>query len=192
MWSYIPRIEAMRDYERAHPSVDKNSLVGWDPCSEQRLTHSEQFLYLVELPTGILIGPEGTSTACTHGIFSPILHRLGDRISIRTGWIFTDVLLAGGIWIQWYLIGIWLQRLEKNRKPTLRWRVPVFVISICGLAMTMSGALNYSKLQDEVSVFSALTALLCWLTLLVMFLIIGIAFAFQRLVPATSKNSHIA
>jgi hypothetical protein len=121
-----------------------------------------------------VIGPEGTSTACSHGVLSLILHKFGDEISIKDGWILSDFLLAAGICIQWYWMGIWLQFLAKNRKPVLKWIVPIFVIFICGLIITVCEFLNYSNLQDGIIALAGLAALLCWLTLFAMFLITAI------------------
>ncbi len=179
-WKYIPLAQAVQDQERAHPQTSESTSKEWNPCYEHHASRGQRLLYSVEFPTGMLIGPDGTSDGCSAGAMTPLLHKLGDQMRIKTGWIFTDFLLAGSIWVQWYLVGVW-QFLEKRKRLSRKWEVPVALLTACGLLMTIYNLFHYSQLQDLIIALASLVAFICWAVLLVMFLIKGIAETGDRL-----------
>ncbi len=179
-WKYIPLAQAVQDQERAHLPTSESSSDEWNPCYEHHASRGQRLLYSVELPTGMLLGPDGTSDGCSPGALTPVLRKLGNQMRIKTGWIFTDFLLASGVWVQWYLIGVWLQFLGKRERVSRKWEIPVAVITACSLLMTIYNLVHYSQLQDLIIALASLTAFLCWIVLLLMFAIKGIAEAMDR------------
>lgn len=180
-WQYIPHIQKLRDEYAVHPSRNEDLYSGFDPCYEHRLNTEERFLYVVELPTGLIIGPDGTSDNCDPGALSRVLHVLGNHISVKAGWIFTDCILAIGIWIQWYLIGYWLDFLKNADRHVFRWVIPAVVITACGAAMAISEFCDAS-LSIPVDLITSLLAFFAWCVFIVMFTRVFLKkiFAFRR------------
>ena len=55
-WKYIPRLQRIEDYDKAHPPDPRasDSSIGWDPYYEYRPSTAVKAIYTVEFPAALL------------------------------------------------------------------------------------------------------------------------------------------
>ncbi len=176
VWKYIPRMERLRDAERA-----RGEQFDWYwNCYEYHPPMTVRFLIYIEAPAGWLIGPSGAFQGCIPGALSPVLHRLGDRLSVKEGFMVTDLLLLTVISIQWFLVGYWLNSVRSDGKTRLRVLAPTIVISVCGLFVAMV-CFSARERYEVVSLILCFTALVFWQVLLMVLGVDVATFTFRRI-----------
>jgi len=188
-WRYIPRIQAVEDFEKTAPppALHSGPMIGWNPCYEYRPSTADKFIFLVEFPAGILIPPHGASD-CNPTVLRPILQKLKDRIRLETRVVILDCLLIFGIAAQWAFVGRLLERLRR-RAHLRRWIIPVVTITIAGSVVAASSLVN-SRSWELGAAILALIAFLAWVVLLLMFVVTAVRWAirFGRKASATEQN----
>jgi amino acid transporter len=189
-WRYIPRIQAIEDFEKTAPPLPLHSgpMIGWNPCYEYRPSTADKFIFLVEFPAGTLIPPHGASD-CNPTVLRPILQKLKNRIRLETRVVILDSLLIFGIAVQWGLVGRWLERLRRRRAHLRLWIMPVVTITIAGSVVAASSLVNWRPWEIGAAIL-ALIAFLAWVVLLLMFVVTAVRWSirFGRKAGATEQN----
>jgi len=177
IWRQIPRIQATEDFERTGPPPIFHSgpMIAWNPCYEYRASTADRFIFFVEFPAGMLIAPHGAS-ACNPTLLQTILLKLERWMRLKTRIVLLDCLLILGIAGQWWLVERWIDRLREWRKHARRWIVPVATIATSGIVVA-AAAFGSSRPWELVAAILSLTALLAWLTLLLMFAVTAVHWA---------------
>ncbi len=92
---------------------------------------------------------------------------------LKTRIVLLDCLLIIGIAGQWWLVGLWLDRLREHRKHTMRWIIPVATITTFGIIVAAAAFGNPRRFELSAIIVS-LIAFLAWVTLLLMFAIAAV------------------
>jgi amino acid transporter len=189
-WRYIPRIQAVEDFEKTAPppALHSGPMIGWNPCYEYRPSTADKFIFLVEFPAGILIPPHGASD-CNPTAVRPILQKLKNCVRLETRVVILDCILIFGIAAQWALVGGWLEWLRRRRAHLRRWIMPVVTITIAGSVVAASSLVNWRSWELGAAIL-ALIAFLAWVVLLLMFVATAVRWAirFGRKADATKQN----
>jgi hypothetical protein len=179
-WRFIPRIQIEEDFEKTAPRsiFYSGPMIAWNPCYEYRPSIADRFIFAVEFPAGMLIAPHGAS-GCNPTLLRPILQKLKNWMRVQPRIVLLDSLLLLGIAGQWWLVGHWIDRLRKRRKHTNRWIIPVVTITICGIVVA-AASFRESRPWEFVAFLLPLMALLAWLTLILMFSVTAVHWAWFR------------
>lgn len=172
VWRYIPILQAWQDEEKAHPDFGSGGMPAL-PCYEYRFSNAARLIFIVNLPTALLIGspqgcPQSLLALATGGLKPPT-----PVMSVRTGVILTATLIVLGICLQWWLIGRWLDRRRAQLKSVRVSILPTAVITLCGILMLPTIFFRGRSVAELVNIFSGMFALLAWLALLVAFTVAG-------------------
>jgi hypothetical protein len=178
-WRYIPIEQAVEDIDRERPEPARDAML-WNPCYEYRLPSAGRLVLTADFPVALLIG--SSADDCALGAIRLIPNRLKYHVRVKTRVIFIDCLLALGIFVQWWLLGGWLDRLYKRSKPTRRWVVPIAIITLGAMVMAPT-AFGQQGLAELVNILTGMITLLAWIVLIVMFVVVGAVGAITRMRP---------
>jgi hypothetical protein len=183
-WRYIPIEQAVEDIDRERPELGSDAML-LSPCYEYRLPSAGRLILAADFPAALLIG--SSADDCALGAIRLIPNRVKYHVHVKTRVIFIDCLLALGIFVQWWLVGVGLDQLYKRSKPTRRWVVPIAIITVGAMVMA-STAFGQQGLAELVNILTGMITLLEWIILIVMFVVVGAAGAITRMphrVPQT-------
>lgn len=90
------------------------------------------------------------------------------HVRVKASVILVEALIVLGIFVQWLLVGSWLDKRNEQSKPTRRWVVLIAVITVGGFVMALT-AFGQRGEAELVNIYSAMITLLAWIVLIVMF-----------------------
>ena len=168
-WRFIPEMQAAEDFDKSQPK-HRTSGMPWDACYEYRLPSDGRVLISADFPVAVLIGLPADE--CAFSAISLIPNRLKYYIRLKTRVLFVDGLLALGIFVQWWLIGAWLDQRFTRSKPAGRWFIPVAVITIGAIVMALT-AFGQQGVAEILNYCAGMITLLAWIVLVVMLAAVG-------------------
>ncbi len=170
LWDYIPTAQRAEDYEKDHPPTGAAGDYSWN-CYEYRVSNTDRVIVAAEFPVAVLVGFD---QECWPALVRPILNRLLKfRVRVSSRLILIDCLFLADTLALWFLIGRWLDLLNK-RTVTMRWWI-VLVAVISGGGIVMVPAVFHGDgLVEHVSILTGMAVVLAWLALLVTFAFVGI------------------
>src|SRR6266480_1973916 len=75
------------------------------------LNNREKTLHTLNIPVSLLLGwYSHPMSIYANSVFGPLLLRLCHHTSVKSRVVILDVILLVGICVQWWLVGLWLQR----------------------------------------------------------------------------------
>jgi hypothetical protein len=139
-WPYLPHLQAEEDVERAHPPAPQPAKsaddIGWDN-SESRYSLQQLALVTVD-PLPAVLADFGFPYRSVRNSFvkpAPVLSRivypLTDHLRVRTRIVVLRAILLLIVGVQWFLVGVWVDRTATSRGRLLK--MPPLQIS--GLAL---------------------------------------------------------
>jgi hypothetical protein len=131
-WRYIPIEQAVEDLDRERPEPASDAML-WSPCYEYRLPSAGRLIFAADFPVALLIG--SSADDCSLGTIRQVPNRLKYYLRVKTRVVIIDCLQALGIFVQWWLVGGWLDQRYKQSKPTRRWVVPIAIITVGAIVM---------------------------------------------------------
>ena len=167
-WRFIPQIQAAEDFDKAQATPAAG--MPWDPCYEYRLPSDGRVLISADFPVALLVGLPADE--CALSALSLIPNGLKYYIRLKTRVLFVDGLLALGIFVQWWLVGAWLDQRFTQSKPARRWIIPIAVITV-GAIVTALTAFGQQGVAEVVNYFAGMITLLAWIVLIIMFAAVG-------------------
>jgi hypothetical protein len=187
-WRFIPEWQAAEDFDKAHPEPVAAGMP-WDPCYEYRLPSAGRLILAADFPVALLVG--SSADECALRTMSLIPNGLKYYVRVKTRVILTDCLLALGIFVQWWLVGGWLDQRYTQSRPTRLWTIPIAVITVGGIVMAPT-TFGQGVVAEIVNYFAGMIALLAWIVLIVMFAAVGTAWVIRRIRHMDSQpvSSH--
>jgi len=176
-WRFIPQAQAAEDFDKEHPGPVRAGMP-WDPCYEYRMPSDSRVIFAADFPAALLIG--SSADGCALGAIRLIPNRLKYYGRVKSRVILIDCLLALGIFVQWWLVGSWLDQRYKQSKPTRRWVMPIAIITVGAIAMAPT-AFGQRGVVELVNIFAGMIALLAWIILIIMFIVAGTAWVIRKI-----------
>jgi hypothetical protein len=182
-WKFIPRMQAIEDYDRAHPVISSSpGRLGWggDAYSEYRPPTSVKAIYTAELPAGALVGwyrhPPGVFE------MPPLANEGWSRrfpfVRLKTRIALFDFLLIMAIGAQWFFVGWRLERLRAQGRRLNLILIPALVITSAGVLMAVLS--QASGILELIAILSGLVAWLGWIALALVAVTKFFTIAFHR------------
>src|SRR5579864_8153612 len=131
------------------------SIDSW-PDARERVFHS------LNLPVSILLGWYSHPLSIqSNSVLGPFLLRICHGVSVKTRVLILDGVVFLGVCLQWWLIGLWL---ERSVRFVWALRIIAASMTVLGIAMTAAAIPNS---------LSAITAVQCSIDLLSLILVLG-------------------
>jgi hypothetical protein len=179
LWDYLAHAQLSEDYVRDHPVAADNAMQPFmNPCYEYRASAAERLTTAADLPTAFLIG--SSARECAPGATKAILNKFKYRLRVKTRVILISCLMVLGIFFQWLLLGVWLDRVRKHAKAMYWWFTPIAVITLAGMLMAPAAFASTST-AEMIGLPGIVVSLLAWFVLFGMFLVLGVKALIRRL-----------
>jgi len=173
VWQYVPQAQSNEDWERKwegeHPGTSEG--MATPPCYEYRFSNADRLIFAIDTPVSSVLGVSGDG--CPESLLRPTIEKLNYRLPVRSRVILAETLIVLGVWMQWWLIGRWLDRKRTQLRPIRLSIVPAAVITMCGIIMLPTTFFRGPSTAELVNIFSGMLALLAWLVLLVAIATVG-------------------
>ncbi len=168
-WRFIPQMQAAEDFDKSHAKTLAAGMP-WDPCYEYRLPSDGRVLISADFPVALLVGLPADE--CALSALSLIPNGLKYSLHVKSRVFLVDCLLALGIFVQWWLVGAWLDQRFTQSKPARRWIIPIAVITV-GAIVTALTAFGQRGAAEIVNYCAGMITLLAWMVLIIMFAAVG-------------------
>jgi hypothetical protein len=165
VWRYVPKAQMWKDFEERHPAPATEGRLMID-CYEYRMPSGSRLILAADLPVALLIGT--SANGCGLGAVRLVPSKLMYHVRVKASVILVEALIVLGIFVQWLLVGSWLDKRNEQSKPTRRWVVLIAVITVGGFVMALT-AFGQRGEAELVNIYSAMITLLAWIVLIVMF-----------------------
>jgi hypothetical protein len=176
-WRFIPQTQAAEDFDKTHPQPAA-ARMPWDPCYEYRLPSSGRLILTADFPVALLVG--SSVDECALSALSLIPNGMKYHVRVKTRVMLTDCLLVLGIFLQWWLVGGWIDQRYAQSKPTRRWIIPIAVITVGAIVMS-STAFGQESVAEIINTIAGMITLLAWIVLIAMFAVVGAALLSRRI-----------
>lgn len=129
VWSFLPRMQAAKDFERVHPPSAEELSFAEDVAYEYRPSIETRAIVFVNPIPALIAGYEHRLYPSEKALSEPFFP---DRLRLKTRMVLFESLLLSLVALQWFLLGRWLDRRLIVRKD-ISIALPSFLIS--GLAV---------------------------------------------------------
>jgi hypothetical protein len=176
-WRFIPEWQAAEDFDKGHPEPVAAGMP-WDPCYEYQVPSAGRLILTADFPVALLVG--SSADDCALGAIRLIPGALKYHVRVKTRVILIDCLLALGIFVQWWLVGGWLDRQYGQSNPTRRWIVLIALITTGAVVMAVTAFVR-GDVSGIVNYVAGMIALTAWIVLIATFAVVGTAWLIQRI-----------
>ncbi len=183
VWKDLPHIQRSEEIDDKYP-VPTGAM--WiDPCYEYRPSMDARTIMAADLPTAILFG--FSAGECSRGLSQFWFKNLHQRVELKTRVVVLEGLIALAIFVQWLLIGHWLDQGRKLGKRMRRWVVPIAIITIAATLMVPTTFFSWQSLRSANELLS-LCAFLSWLALGVMLFGSFVSWGARKIHPGHNES----